>query len=109
MKLKADPTKKEKKHINVLLLLMILILAGLLTGIAGEGLYELNVSRRSLKGGNTIGAEEIESSYIQISDTVLMEEKTDDEVQMFNLPKMAVVMWIMCCFKLASSSVTGLS
>ena len=81
MKLKADPTKKEKKHINVLLLLMILILAGLLTGIAGEGLYELNVSRRSLKGGNTIGAEEIESSYIQISDTVLMEEKTDDEVQ----------------------------
>ena len=72
MKLKADPTKKEKKHINVLLLLMILILTGLLTGIAGEGLYELNVSRRSLKGGNTIGAEEIESSYIQISDTVQM-------------------------------------
>ena len=32
-----------------------------------------------------------------------------DELQVFHLPKMAAVMWIICCFKPASSSVTGLS
>lgn len=43
------------------------VLAGLLLGLAAEGLYELNTWRRELKGGHTSGREAVEEDLIHTS------------------------------------------
>ncbi|OUN90342.1 DUF2142 domain-containing protein [Blautia sp. An46] len=77
MKLK----KKEQKRFNGLILLVVLLLIGFLAGIVGEGLYELNICRRALKGGNEIGTEEIDSTHMQITQTVEGEKVDDAEAE----------------------------
>ena len=78
MKMKAGLKKKTKKHFHGLLLLIILLLAGFLAGTAVEGLYELNICRKELKGGNKIGWEEIDSGNIQIKENIICENEAGD-------------------------------
>lgn len=47
---------------------MILLCVGFLVGTVAEGIYELNVYRRELKGGNTARNEKISDSAVQIED-----------------------------------------
>lgn len=82
MKRKTGLRLRSGRHFQGLLLLVALLLAGVLAGLLVEGLYELNVCRRELKGGNKIGIEKIDRRNIQIEEAIINENVPEGSADM---------------------------
>ena len=54
---------------------LLILLVALIVGIVGEGIYELNICRKSMKGNHQVADDSVEESFITYSEGI--EKRTE--------------------------------